>query len=623
MIAEAREIRDNQSYRNNAVAASTKQNHTEESDDDELLNNKTMVQYSEDSGTLVPTHDLLDVMLLKNLHSTAQNNPSTLIELQSNLGTMVINSDTEEEPTMKRRQVKWNQLHEWMQDGYATYEQRVLTMLHLLTTLACLRQLLDTTALSSVMEVCRCRVWLSVERVDRVSYVRTNLYHDGSLIRLLYRLYSKGMAENMVKAETLLSAVIVLPNPVGTVLPNPVGTVLPNPFGTVLPNPAGTVLPNPAGTVLPNPAGIVLPNPSGTVLPNPAGTVLPNPGGTVLSNPAGIVLPNPAGNLLLSPSQGWNLALRCCDAMNFTIMPPSDFDILLSMVEPHIPRQDTTFRDTIAASTRLSLILLLLARDDSYQSLMYQFKISVSSISVIIPEVCVVIVKAHSGYVKSLNEIADNLTAPHHSSKTTTDEELNKAAERHDTGPGESGKKYRPLFLDHFDKKDEENIRVDDGQPLASHNVSIGTIIPDSALPNDSMQQDLEKAKDKANNHAPPYINSPQMSAEERQHFQNHLQRQLNQISGAVRAGPLHHSPLIEPFQTRHNNDIQAKLQRAFVERDFEFLKFLSYEDLQQRMVNLDTEMEREIDELKRRYQTKRQPILDAMDQKRKRQQNF
>nr|CAD7413965.1 unnamed protein product [Timema cristinae]CAD7432832.1 unnamed protein product [Timema monikensis] len=137
------------------------------------------------------------------------------------------------------------------------------------------------------------------------------------------------------------------------------------------------------------------------------------------------------------------------------------------------------------------------------------------------------------------------------------------------------------------------------------------------------MQQDLEKAKDKANNHAPPYINSPQMSAEERQHFQNHLQRQLNQISGAVRAGPLHHSPLIEPFQTRHNNDIQAKLQRAFVERDFEFLKFLSYEDLQQRMVNLDTEMDREIDELKRRYQTKRQPILDAMDQKRKRQQNF
>uniref|UniRef100_A0A6V7HPL0 SARAH domain-containing protein n=1 Tax=Bracon brevicornis TaxID=1563983 RepID=A0A6V7HPL0_9HYME len=52
-------------------------------------------------------------------------------------------------------------------------------------------------------------------------------------------------------------------------------------------------------------------------------------------------------------------------------------------------------------------------------------------------------------------------------------------------------------------------------------------------------------------------------------------------------------------------------------------MKFLSYEELQLRMASLDAEMEREIDELRRRYQTKRQPILDAMDTKRKRQQNF
>lgn len=30
----------------------------------------------------------------------------------------------------------------------------------------------------------------------------------------------------------------------------------------------------------------------------------------------------------------------------------------------------------------------------------------------------------------------------------------------HDTGPGESGKKYRPLFLDHFDKKEAENVKT-------------------------------------------------------------------------------------------------------------------------------------------------------------------
>jgi len=32
----------------------------------------------------------------------------------------------------------------------------------------------------------------------------------------------------------------------------------------------------------------------------------------------------------------------------------------------------------------------------------------------------------------------------------------------HDTGPEESGKKYRPLFLDHFDKKIAEKSKVID-----------------------------------------------------------------------------------------------------------------------------------------------------------------
>lgn len=52
-------------------------------------------------------------------------------------------------------------------------------------------------------------------------------------------------------------------------------------------------------------------------------------------------------------------------------------------------------------------------------------------------------------------------------------------------------------------------------------------------------------------------------------------------------------------------------------------LKFLSFDDLQQRLSTIDVEMEREIDELNRKYTAKRQPILDAMDAKRKRQQNL
>ena len=49
----------------------------------------------------------------------------------------------------------------------------------------------------------------------------------------------------------------------------------------------------------------------------------------------------------------------------------------------------------------------------------------------------------------------------------------------------------------------------------------------------------------------------------------------------------------------------------------------MTYDELQARMSALDPEMEREIEELHKRYQAKRQPILDAIDAKKRRQQNF
>ncbi|KAB5530780.1 hypothetical protein PHYPO_G00133310 [Pangasianodon hypophthalmus] len=56
---------------------------------------------------------------------------------------------------------------------------------------------------------------------------------------------------------------------------------------------------------------------------------------------------------------------------------------------------------------------------------------------------------------------------------------------------------------------------------------------------------------------------------------------------------------------------------------DFDFLKNLDFEELQMRLSALDPMMEREIEELRQRYTAKRQPILDAMDAKKRRQQNF
>ena len=52
-------------------------------------------------------------------------------------------------------------------------------------------------------------------------------------------------------------------------------------------------------------------------------------------------------------------------------------------------------------------------------------------------------------------------------------------------------------------------------------------------------------------------------------------------------------------------------------------LQNLSYEDLQERLTRLEPDMDAEIEELLKRYQAKRQPILDAIDAKKKRQQNF
>ena len=49
----------------------------------------------------------------------------------------------------------------------------------------------------------------------------------------------------------------------------------------------------------------------------------------------------------------------------------------------------------------------------------------------------------------------------------------------------------------------------------------------------------------------------------------------------------------------------------------------LSDVELAQKLANLDHEMEQEIGELRSRHRLKLQPILDAIDQERKNQQNF
>lgn len=275
------------------------------------------------------------------------------------------------------------------------------------------------------------------------------------------------------------------------------------------------------------------------------------------------------------------------------------------------------------------------------------------------------------------------------------EEDEDSTMKRHDTAPGE--RVDRPLFLDYFDKKEQEKKArskgvkdsssasspqqqtvsppqqyVGTGRPIVSQQhpalqtpqVAVDDKHPSQPQPHQTQQtaqpstiqpqqvhiaqqqhqqqqqqQQLQQLQAQQNTqqqqeqqpqqqqyptgegtmlYKPTPVILPQpkpMSAEERRKFENDLQRQLVQMNN-----PAHHRPPPARGVAAEN---QPKFQRSFIDGDFDFLKHLTYEELHQRMATLDQEMEREIDELRQRYQAKRQPILDAMDQKRKRQQNF
>ncbi|XP_023125820.1 serine/threonine-protein kinase 4-like [Amphiprion ocellaris] len=68
------------------------------------------------------------------------------------------------------------------------------------------------------------------------------------------------------------------------------------------------------------------------------------------------------------------------------------------------------------------------------------------------------------------------------------------------------------------------------------------------------------------------------------------------------------------------NNADNRKLS---AEGDLEVVSSWSVEELRLRLASLDPQMEQEIEEIHQRYQAKRQPILDAIEAKKRRQQNF
>ncbi|CAB3399892.1 unnamed protein product [Caenorhabditis bovis] len=74
------------------------------------------------------------------------------------------------------------------------------------------------------------------------------------------------------------------------------------------------------------------------------------------------------------------------------------------------------------------------------------------------------------------------------------------------------------------------------------------------------------------------------------------------------------------PMSAYMNTELEYenRFQRAVVDGDFEFLRNITLDELIKRKESLDSEMEEEIRELQRRYKTKRQPILDVIEQKKR-----
>ncbi|XP_063912883.1 putative nuclease HARBI1 [Zophobas morio] len=74
-------------------------------------------------------------------------------------------------------------------------------------------------------------------------------------------------------------------------------------------------------------------------------------------------------------------------------MSIATFEKLLAKIEPHISRHDTMLRESISARVRLLLTLRFLATGERYINLHYSFRISVPSISLIIPETVAAVYK--------------------------------------------------------------------------------------------------------------------------------------------------------------------------------------------------------------------------------------
>ncbi|XP_073813441.1 serine/threonine-protein kinase hippo [Musca autumnalis] len=226
--------------------------------------------------------------------------------------------------------------------------------------------------------------------------------------------------------------------------------------------------------------------------------------------------------------------------------------------------------------------------------------------------------------------------------------------------------RYRPQFLDHFERKNpdiQQQRSVADDNKVSEYSPAAAALAAaaiNSQQPhsnNHNQPQSHHTPLSNANSNDTNWENNmekqfQQISAINQYGLQQHQQHlQMQQQQAAAAAAYYGCNPLISEQQQhllalnqqqQQQQYVQAQpppaysqqqqaqghhhlhtSSHSYVDGEFEFLKFLTFDDLNQRLNNIDSEMEKEIEELNKKYNAKRQPIVDAMNAKRKRQQNI
>lgn len=186
----------------------------------------------------------------------------------------------------------------------------------------------------------------------------------------------------------------------------------------------------------------------------------------------------------------------------------------------------------------------------------------------------------------------DDTTASDPTISDDVESDLGTLIINNETDDEDSEKTLRPSFMQHFDKKRKKFSANSSGSryKTADSEMNFGNTmeVNDDSSKVISSSGSSEQSKDQTSQYQ-TFSESVQSD------YQQHQQQQ----------------------------NMPNAMRSLLLDGDFEFLRSMTLEQLKHKMSTLDQDMEGEIEELNQRYAAKRQPIIDAIEQKKKRQLNF